>query len=90
MGNKLINPYQVKRRAESYNNKRRGDLDNSGSLDKLDKFGIIIDDGNGRRRDEEEVEIEYIRSKNMKETNKGNHREIRAPSSGSSGSQPRV
>jgi hypothetical protein len=38
----------MKRRAESYNNKRRGDLDNSGSLDKLDNFGIIIEDGNVR------------------------------------------
>ena len=90
MGNKLINPYHMKRRAESYNNKRRGDHDNSGSLDKLDKFGIIIDDGTGRRNNEDDMEIEYIRSKNMKETGKGNHREVRAPSSGSSGSQPRV
>ena len=40
----------MKRRAESYNNKRRGDLDNSGSLDKLDKFAILIDDGNSNRK----------------------------------------
>ena len=46
----------MKRRAESYNNKRRGDLDDSGSLDKLDKFAILIDDGNGsQKRDDEEV-----------------------------------
>jgi hypothetical protein len=64
--NKLINPYQMKRRAESYNNKRRGDLDNSGSLDKLDKFAILIDDGNVRSSNEDE-EVQYIRSKNMKE-----------------------
>lgn len=43
--NQLINDYQVKKRAESYNKKRRSDNDSNGSLDKLDQFGIIIDDG---------------------------------------------
>ncbi len=34
----------MKKRAESYNNKRRGDKDGANdSLDKLNKFGIIID-----------------------------------------------
>ena len=46
----------MKRRAESYNNKRRGDLDNSGSLDKLDKFAILIDEEKeGTREEDEEV-----------------------------------
>ena len=81
----------MKRRAESYNNKRRGDLDNSGSLDKLDKFAILIDDSNVRSgSNKEDEEVQYIRSKNMKEQSKGDRREIRAPSSGSSGSYPRV
>ena len=37
----IQHPYQTKKRAESYNNKRRGET--SGSLDKLDQFDIIID-----------------------------------------------
>ena len=41
----------MKRRAESYNNKRRGEFDNSGSLD---KFNILIDDGNQRAKNEDE------------------------------------
>ena len=79
----VINHYQVKKRAESYNNKRRGD--SNGSLDELDQLM-----NEGERIEDTQVEYEYIQSKNMKHSQKGNHREVRAPSSGSSGSQPRV
>lgn len=73
-----VNPnhYQVKKRAESYNKQRE-------SLDKLDQLMQEAIEDN-------QVEYEYIQSKNMKHSHKGNHREVRAPSSGSSGSQPRV
>lgn len=82
----LVPAYQSqgKRRAESYNIKRRGE--NSGSLDPLE---YDMDGDNAWRKDDES-EYQYIRSNNMKETTKGQHREVRAPSSGSSGSQPRV
>lgn len=74
----VINHYQVKKRAESYNKQR-----NNESLDQLDQLmSEGIEDG--------QVEYEYIQSKNMKHSQKGHHREVRAPSSGSSGSQPRV
>ena len=72
----VINHYQVKKRAESYNKQRE-------SLDKLDQ---LMQDA----IEDNQVEFEYIQSKNIKHSNKGNHREVRAPSSGSSGSQPRV
>ena len=76
--NPHVNHYHVKKRAESYNNKRRTD-----DLDELDQ--LINGDGEPGIEDNQ-VEYEYIQSKNMKQ----NSREVRAPSSGSSGSQPRV
>ena len=81
--NQLIYENHNKKRAESYNKKRKGNKDSNDSLDKLDKFGIIVDDGG-------DDQPEYIQSKNMKFTQKGHNREVRASSSGSSGSQPRV
>jgi hypothetical protein len=72
------NHYQVKKRAESYNKQRE-------SLDQLDQLMQMPD-----KIEDNQVEYEYIQSKNMKQSQKGNHREVRAPSSGSSGSQPRV
>jgi hypothetical protein len=70
-------------------------LDKIDHLNQFNQFGIIIEgEPNSRRRDnnggtlsDQDIEYEYIQSKNMKETNKGSdQREIRAPSSGSSGS----
>ena len=62
LANQLVPAYQTqgKRRAESYNIKRRGE--NSGSLDPLE---YDMDGDNGWRKDDES-EYQYIRSNNMK------------------------
>lgn len=86
--NQLIHPYQPqgKRRAESYNIRRRED---AGGLEALDNELEYKIEGEAWQKDDD-IEYQYIRSSNMQQSTKGHRREVRAPSSGSSGSQPRV
>ena len=75
-----------KKRAESLNNTRVGTYDNRESRNYSIDF---TKPETGNASQEEMVEYEYIQSNNMKYSTKGSHKEVRAPSQGST-SQPRV
>lgn len=75
-----INPMPIKKRAESHHNRNDKEAGGLVDLDHLDR-----PKSNG-----EDEQVEYIQSTNIKTAKRNGQREIRAPSTGSSGSQPRV